>query len=211
MDRLPISKQTLQRLPLYLNYLKAAQQKDAVNISATTIADDLRLNQVQVRKDLAKVSTGGRPKLGYVKSELIRDIEAFLGYNDSNNAVLVGAGRLGGALLSYTGFKVYGLNIVSAFDIDENIIGSEIGGKKVFPMEKLGDLCQRLKIHIAIITVPCHAAQQVCDLLTGCGILAIWNFAPVHLEVPKDILVKQENLASSLAVLSGHLAERLNI
>lgn len=114
----PISKKTLARLPLYLGYLREQKGGDQPYISATTIADALGLNQVQVRKDLALISSGGKPKVGYRISELEADIERFLGYDNINSAVIVGAGHLGKALMSYVGFKQYGLEIIAAFDSD---------------------------------------------------------------------------------------------
>ena len=202
-----ISRQTLERLPAYLNYLKSLPSNEFVNVSATYIANAMGLNHVQVRKDLAQVSTKGRPKLGYVTSELIDDIKKFLGYNKLNDAVLVGVGKLGGALLAYTGFAEYGFNIVAGFDCDKNIIGTEISGKKILPMDKLKSLCSQKKIHLAIITVPESSAQNICDILIDCGITGILNFAPTHLNVPKNILVQHENLALCLAVLSKHLSK----
>jgi redox-sensing transcriptional repressor len=180
-----------------------------VNISATTIAEALGLNDVQVRKDLSSISSGGRPKIGYITENLIFDIEQFLGYDDADSAVIIGAGNLGHALLSYEGFSEYGLDIVAAFDTDEDIVGKVINDKQVLSTEKLKDLCSRLKIKIGIITVPFFAAQDVCDALVESGVLAIWNFAPVHLNVPENVLVKNENMACSLAVLSKHLREKL--
>lgn len=210
MSERGISKQALLRLPLYLSYLKSLPRQGGVNISATMIASALELNDVQVRKDLASVSKGGRPKLGYVVEDLIRDIESYLGYDSTNDAIIVGAGRLGGALLSYAGFKEYGLNIVGAFDIDDSKIGTEICGKVIQPLSKIKEFCETMEIRIAIITVPASEAQKVCQMLVDSGILAIWNFAPVHLKVPDGILVQQENMAASLAVLSAHLADVLN-
>lgn len=206
MENQSISKQTLKRLPIYLNYLKSYAQSGAENISATFIADSLGLNHVQVRKDLASVSSGGRPKTGYVTVDLMADIERFLGYDNTDSAVIVGYGKLGRALMSYEGFENYGLDIVAAFDKDEKVLE-----EKVFPISKLQDLCRRLKVRIGIITVPASAAQGVCNLLVESGILAIWNFAPVHLQVPEGILVQNENMASSLAVLSKHLSESFAI
>ena len=205
-----ISKQTLQRLPFYLGYLKTLDKVTIETVSATTIAEALNLNQVQVRKDLASVCSLGRPKVGYVTQELICEIEHFLGYDNAESAVIVGAGKLGKALLGYRGFEEYGLNIVAAFDTDEHIIDSDENGKKIFPMSKLKNLCGRMKIHIGIITVPAEYAQSVCDSLVDSGILAIWNFAPVHLTVPEHILVQNENMASSLAVLSKHLSQKFS-
>lgn len=205
-----ISSATLKRLPIYLNYLKSLPQDRPANISATALASALGLGEVQVRKDLASVCEGGKPKIGYIVEDLISSIEEFLGYKDTNDAVIVGAGKLGKALLDYTGFKNYGLNIVAAFDIDAALQGKTETGKSIFALDKFEDLCRRLKIKIGIITVPANCAQEVCDMMVKNGIKAIWNFAPTHLNVPDDILVHHENIAASLAVLSNHLTERLN-
>ena len=204
-----ISRATLKRLPTYLSYLKALPADATANISATALAAGLHMGEVQVRKDLALVSDGGRPKIGYNREHLIADIENFLGYGNSNDAVLIGAGKLGRALLGYGGFAEYGLNIVAAFDANDTLIGTTNGGKPIMHLSRLGEVCQRYKIKIGIITVPAEYAQGVCDLLIENGILAIWNFAPKHLNVPDGILVLNENMAASLALLCKHLNERM--
>lgn len=205
-----ISIATLKRLPNYLNYLKSLPEDSSVNISATMIANALKMGEVQVRKDLAAVSNSGKPKIGYVTVDLIDELEDFLGYKDTNNAVIIGAGRLGKALLEYDGFKNYGLNIVAAFDNSEKEVGVTALGKTVFPLSKFQNLCTRMNIKIGIITVPAQEAQSVCEIMIKNGILAIWNFAPTHLNVPANILVQSENMATSLSILSGHLAQNLN-
>ena len=204
-----ISRATLKRLPTYLSYLKALPSEASANISATALAAGLHMGEVQVRKDLALVSDGGRPKIGYNREHLIADIENFLGYGNSNDAVLIGAGKLGRALLGYGGFAEYGLNIVAAFDANDTLIGTTNGGKPIMHLSRLGEVCHRYKIKIGIITVPAEYAQGVCDLLIENGILAIWNFAPKHLNVPDGILVQNENMAASLALLCKHLNERM--
>jgi len=206
-----ISRQALHRMPYYLQYLKKLQKESVEVVAAPAIAESLNLNEVQVRKDFAAVSTAkGKPKSGFPVNELIGNMENLLGYHDVDSAVLVGAGSLGNALLSYKGFGSYGLDIVAAFDSDDDIIGKEICGKKVLPVDKLSEMCRRLNIHIGIIAVPESQAQTVCDQLVAGGVLAIWNFAPVHLSVPKNILVQNENMAASLAILSKHLKENLS-
>lgn len=207
MQQITISKAVLKRLPIYLTYLKS--QENLVNISATALATALNLGEVQVRKDLALVSDGGRPKIGYNRMKLIDDIEQFLGCDNTNDAVVIGAGGLGGALLGYTGFAEYGLNIVAAFDSNPDLVGKVKRGKKIYPVSELKQFCMERKILIGIITVPSEFAQSVCDTLIECGIRAIWNFAPVHLEVPEGVLVQRENMATSLAVLSKHLAVQI--
>lgn len=202
-----ISPQTLRRLPRYLNFLKSLPKDGAVNISATTIAEALGLNDVQVRKDLALVSSGGRPKIGYITEDLTKDIEHCLGCDDFDSAVLVGAGNLGRALLSYSGFANYGLHIVAAFDADESLAGKSVNGRQIFPVSKLENLCGRLKINLAVLAVPAGAAQEVCDELVRSGVKAILNFAPAELKVPENVLVLNEDIAYLLAVLSNKLKE----
>lgn len=208
MQQKEISKSVLKRLPVYLAYLKS-QTDGAANISATALATALSLGEVQVRKDLALVSDGGRPKIGYNKLSLIEDIEQFLGYDNTNDAVLIGAGGLGGALMGYTGFAEYGLNIVAAFDVNPAMQGKQKSGKPIYPLEQLKQFCKDNKILMGIITVPAEFAQGVCNTLIEYGILAIWNFAPTHLDVPDGILVQNENMATSLAVLSKHLSVQI--
>lgn len=210
MAQVKISKSVLKRLPAYLAYLKRLPADDEAYISATALAAALDMGEVQVRKDLAMVSDGGRPKVGYHRQSLIADMEEFLGYNNANNAVLVGAGKLGRALLGYGGFAEYGLNIVAAFDSDPNLAGSTESGKPILAMEQLPGVCRDRQILIGIITVPAAQAQSVCDQLIAHGIKAIWSFAPVHLDVPEGILVQYENMATSLAVLSKHLSTQIN-
>ena len=203
-----LSIQAVRRLPYYLKYLEKYDNTDY--ISSSKIAKKLELKEIQVRKDLALVSKGkGVPNKGFKIKDLRDGIEEALGYHNAKDAILIGVGNLGKALISYKGFDEYGLNIVAAFDNDEKLIGKEIKFKKVFPMGKLEDLTRRLKVHLAILTVPDEAAQEVADLLSKCGVLAIWNFTSVHIKVKKDILVKEENLASSLSELSNYLSGKI--
>ena len=208
MERTEISKSVLKRLPIYLSYLKSIPQGSQTYISATALANALSMGEVQVRKDLAMESDGGRPKVGYLLEGLKEDISRFLGYNNTTDAVLVGAGKLGQALLGYNGFEAYGLNILAAFDVDNF---PESGGEKkpILLMDKLEKFCRTHKILMGIITVPVAHAQEVCDRMIDCGIKAIWNFAPIHLDVPSHILVQNENMATSLALLSMHLQAQI--
>ena len=208
MQHKEISKSVLKRLPGYLAYLKSIPEGSSPNISATALANALGMGEVQVRKDLAMVSDGGRPKIGYLRERLIEDIEQFLGYDNTTDAVLIGAGKLGQALLDYRGFEAYGLNILAAFDINPQINCTDTG-KPIEHIDKLENFCRTHKVLMGIITVPAPHAQAVCDQLIACGIKAIWNFANVHLEVPANILVQNENMATSLAVLSMHLQAQI--
>ncbi len=200
-----ISKAMLERLPLYLRYLKNQSDPEEMMVSSTIIARALDLGDVQVRKDLGIVSGSGRPKIGYVKAELITQIEEYLGFGTVTKALIVGAGRLGRALLDFEGFGEFGLNVVAAFDADEAKCVKSETNKPIYPISKLSDFCKSEKPEIGIITVPESAAEEVCDLMIANGIKAVWNFTGARLRVPEGTVIRNENLASSLAVLSAYL------
>ena len=208
MEKKTISKSVLKRLPGYLAYLKSMPENSPTHISATALANALGMGEVQVRKDLAMVSDGGRPKIGYQRGSLIDDIEQFLGYDNTTDAVLIGAGKLGQALMGYKGFDEYGLNILAAFDAAPTRETTD-EGKPIYHIDKLEHFCRVNKVLMGIITVPAESAQSVADQLIAGGIKAIWNFAPTHLDVPRNILVQYENMATSLAVLSVHLQAQI--
>ena len=207
MNRYSISKATLGRLPLYLEYLKSLPTADGSTISATTIAKNLSLGDVQVRKDLAVVSGAGKPKVGYQRKKLIDDLESHLGYKKHTNAVLIGAGKLGRALLDYEGFEEFGVKIVAAFDCNDKALQIDKNSKSILPINQLERYCTENEVKLGIITVGQGSAQEVCDKLVESNIEAIWNFAPCSLKVPSSILLKQENLALSLAHLNNQISK----
>ena len=189
-----------------MHFLQEESSKGAKYISSTVIAQNISVSSVLVRKDLALVSSeAGRPRLGFEISRLIVDIEKFLGYDNLSDAIIVGAGGLGRAFLGYEGFKNNGLNIVAAFDISKKLIGTNVMGKEILPLSKLDEFVAEHKIRIGVITVPKTAAQEVLNKMVGAGIKAIWNFAPAPLRAPKDVVLKTEDLAASLAMLAGKL------
>ena len=203
MNGYSIPKATLGRLPQYLEYLKGLPEIHRT-ISATAIAKALSLGDVQVRKDLATVSGAGKPKIGYETDQLITDIESHLGYEQLTNAVLVGAGKLGRALLDYDGFENFGVTIIAGFDCNETVLKK--GAKNILPISDINAYCREHDVKLGIITVGGGSAQDVCDKLVESGIKAIWNFAPVTLKVPDGVLLKQENLALSLAYLNNQIS-----
>ena len=204
------SKNQLRRFPIYLSYLRERQTEGMEFISSPQIALSLNLSEEQVRKDLNLVSSrSGKPKVGRDIKLLIFDIEEFLGYRDSRKAVLVGAGHLGRALMAHEGFVSYGLDIVCAFDNDIYKTDCIFNGKNIYSIGDLEKKCHELNVHIGIITVPQKYAQEVCDRLVAVGIRGIWNFTSAVLEVPDNVIVQNENMASSLAILSNKLKEIL--
>lgn len=201
-----ISKATLGRLPIYLRYLKSIKSISQ-NISATQLAKALDLGEVQVRKDLASVSGKGKPKIGYEAEELICQLESCLGQKDTCQVILVGAGKLGQALLNCDGFKEYGIEIIAAFNINGSLHYSE-SGKPIYPLSELQSFCFMNDIKIGIITAPENAAQEICDLMLKCNISAIWSFARCKLTVPENVVLLQENLELSLAHLHNKIIWR---
>lgn len=205
MEKSAVSKATLGRLPQYLNYLKNLPVGAGEYVSATTVAKALSLGEVLVRKDLASVSSAGKPKVGYVIKDLIKILEECLGYNRLTSAVLVGAGKLGRALLEYDGFQEYGVKITAGFDSNTETLFFGKKKMQILPMSGFEEYCKKENIKIGIITVGSGSAQQVCDEMIKSGIKAIWNFAPCKLDLPDGILLKQENLALSLAFLNSQI------
>ena len=199
MEPNKFSKKFLKRLPVYLDYLSSLPE-DVENISATTMAKSLELGDVQVRKDLARISSSGRQKVGRPRKQLIEEIESFLDFATKTGAVVVGVGNLGQALLEYSGFSDFGMNVMAGFD--KQPAGKYTRtGKSIYAMNRLRSFCRAHEVSIGIITVPAESAQDVCDHLVDCGIKAIWNFAPIQLTVPAHVEVLNENLAVSLTSL----------
>jgi redox-sensing transcriptional repressor len=200
------SNNQLGRYPIYLKYFRELLGEGCEFVSSPKVAAKLGYSEEQVRKDLQAVSLeSGRPKKGRSVKQLVEDLESFLGYHDAASAVLIGVGHLGGALLNFPAFSEMGLEIIAGFDSNPSLIGKTVGGKMIFDVERLPELMGQLQANIAILTVPSAYAQQVADLAISSGAKAIWNFAPVQLDVKEGVVVENVNLASSLAVLSHRL------
>ena len=201
-----LNKNQLNRMPLYLEMLKKYKKDGLFFVNCQTLADDLGLNQEQVKKDIAAVSTtSGIPNKGRDIYLLIRDLEQVLGYDDIHNAVLIGVGSLGKALLKYDGFKEFSLKIVGAFDNDEAKTNQIINNVRVNNINDFSKVFKNLNAKIGIICVDKEHAQSVCDLLVNNGVQAIWNFVPIKLNCDENVIVSNTNMAANLAVLSHQL------
>jgi redox-sensing transcriptional repressor len=200
---------TIKRFPSYIRLIKQYKENGLKSVSATTLANDLRLNPIQVRKDLAFSGIEGKPKVGFSIDELQFALIESLGWNNSTDAILIGAGNLGSALVGYKGFENYGLKIVAAFDKKEEVIGKAIGELSVKPLTALEEYILLNGISIAILTVPASQAQTCAELLVKCGIQAIWSFVPKDLCLPENIAVQRTDLATQFAVLSAKLRSNI--
>ena len=195
---------TLQRMPVYLNYLKSMEE-GVKFVSSGHIAESLGLGEVLVRKDLAFTSAVGRPRVGYVTEELISAIEDVLCFNGKRHAVIVGYGALGKAILGYGGFGYYGIEIVAAFDSNTEKADTTAFGKPVYHISKAKEEIKRLGASLAIICTPAQSAQEVANLLIESGIKAILSFAPTTLRTPEGVEVRQIDVAANLAILSSSI------
>ncbi|MBL1211731.1 MAG: redox-sensing transcriptional repressor Rex [Ignavibacteriae bacterium] len=200
---------TIRRLPKYIHMLKRLKIENVLYVSATTIAHELKIEPILVRKDLSITGIIGKPKVGFEVEELIASITQFLNWNNTEDAFIIGVGALGEAILGYSGFKDYGLNIIAGFDIDKKKIGKKIFGVEILPLDSLEDLIKRMHINIGVLTVPASESQEICDSMVSSGIKAIWNFSPIALQVPDEVILENVHLSQSLAVLTHKLAKKL--
>jgi len=190
-----IPDKVINRLSLY-HFILEDLRGDEKYISSKKIADLLKIDNSLVRKDLKFLDFHdlGKSRVGYEVQKLKKAIEEKLGFKQVIDVFIVGAGNLGLALAKYKSFKDYGLNIVAMFDVNPRKIGTNLSGKDVFSLTKIGNLSSRLNVNFAILTVPKEVANATANYLAGAGIKNIWNFTPCILDVPKDIKVWNENL-----------------
>ena len=201
-----ISKNLVYRLPIYLTISRRLLDEGAKYITAPQISDITGINVETVKKDLSQIcKTPGNPKLGRDAAVMVDEILEFGVYTSITNAVIIGVGHLGRALLNYTGFGEWGLHIAAGFDRDQELVGTSIEGKKIYDIDDLSRIIEETGAEIAIITVPKEYAQQLVDFAIAAGIRAIWNFAPTHINVPDGVILQNENMASSLSLLNYNL------
>ncbi len=200
--KLSASIPTIRRLPSYLQVVKRYKSEGFTVISGTVIAEELELEAIQVRKDLAVTGIVGKPRVGYPVVELISAIEKFLNWDRGCRAIVIGAGNLGSALMGYQELKDHGLTLIAAFDMSIDRIGPRDNAPTVYPMNEMPDIVAKKEAKLAILTVPAKVAQEVSDNLVAAGIRRIWNFTNVRLRVPEGVLVMQEDLSSGYAVLT---------
>ena len=198
----PFPLPTIRRYPIYLRCIREMTAAGELHISSAVVAEKLGLDPVLTRKDLAMAGVPGKPRRGYPAKKLQDALNHALGWDNTTDAVLIGAGSLGNALLGYSGFEEQNLSIIVAFDSNPGLLGLALHGVKVRPMEDLPRFVKRMKIRLGILTVPNAAAQSCADQLVAAGIRGIWNFSSVQLEVPQGIVVQNVDLAQSLAILS---------
>ncbi len=200
-----ISMAVIRRLPKYHRYLRELLAKDINRISSKELSEIIGFTASQIRQDFNNFGGFGQQGYGYNVEDLYTEISKILGVDGSYNSVLIGAGHLGQALAKYEGFSDYGFNLVGIFDIDTEIIGTKIQSVEVMPMDNMVEFVSENDVDIAYMCVNASSAQEITDMLVGAGVRAIWNFAPVDLDVPEHVSVENVHLIDHLMTLSYFL------
>ena len=202
-----ISQAAIERLALYLRFLRSVQEEGMQIISSEDMGKRLEITPVQIRKDLASFGQFGMKGIGYYTTELVSQIENILGLHNHWNMAIIGVGHLGGALANYKNFATNGFKLMALFDKDFRIIGSTVNGVKISDIKNLKSVITNRAIHIGVITVPAIEAQNVANQLVEAGVRGIWNFAPTKILVPPEIHLVNEDLAMDLSTLSYHISK----
>ncbi|MEP6757316.1 MAG: redox-sensing transcriptional repressor Rex [Chthonomonadales bacterium] len=197
---------TLERLATYLRYLIDLEHDKVSTISSGEVEEQTGVNAAQFRKDLSYFGEFGKPGVGYDVAELQSRITKILKIDQAQPVILVGAGNLGSALVGYPGLQEHQFNVVAVFDNNVAKIGRKLWNLEILDLDLLAEVNKTAKARIAILAVPRGAAQTVTDTLIGAGVVAILNFAPTSLKVPKNVFVRNVSFLQELAVLSYHLS-----
>ncbi|MCR4686844.1 MAG: redox-sensing transcriptional repressor Rex [Lachnospiraceae bacterium] len=202
MEANGISQAVISRLPRYYRYLGDLKDEGIERISSHDLSVRMNVTASQIRQDFNQFGGFGQQGYGYNVEYLYDEIAKILGLNKKHNLVIIGAGHLGQALANYMNFERRGFFTKGLFDKDASIEGQEVRGLKIYSMDKLEEFIKENDIDIAVLTLPKQGALEVSKTLTACGIKAIWNFAHVDLELPKDVVVENVHLSDSLMKLS---------
>ncbi len=182
-------------------------QQEPKTCTLARIAKALDIDATQVRKDFAAIGLLGTGRGGFDVCEVCRTIRTTLGFDQRYEAVLIGTGYLGSALLAYSGFAGYGLHIVAAFDSDQRKVGSKIAGHTIKSTMLMKSYIQTRKIRLVILTTPVEVSQELTDRLVSAGVEVIWNFTPTRLTVPEGVLVRNEHISIGLSEITYHLRQ----
>ena len=205
MEEKCISKAVIKRLPRYYRYLGELIEEGVERISSNELSAKMRVTASQIRQDLNNFGGFGQQGYGYNVPYLYEEIGKILGLDKTHHMIIIGAGNLGQALANYVKFEKRGFKIVGIFDVNPVLKGISIRGNDIRVMEELPQFLKEEKLEIATLTLPKNNAAEAADLLVKNGIKAIWNFAHLDLNVPKDVIVENVHLSESLMRLSYNL------
>lgn len=195
----------MPRLSQYLRKLQEVQSRGTTTISSRLMADEVGSNPAQIRKDLSYFGEFGIRGVGYDVDRLITELKKCLGLNRSWNVIIIGSGKLGTALALYRGFQKQGFNLIGMFDADAKVIGKDRGAGPVLPITGLEKFLSENKVHIAVVTTPSAAAQEVIDRVVAAGVPSVLNFAPIRAASDQPVILRQVDLSTELMTLSFYL------
>ena len=200
-----VPQPTIERLSAYLQCVRELRAQNRETASSAAIARRTGINAAQLRKDLSYFGEFGTPGLGYDLHALEGQLTRIMGLDEERDVLLVGAGNLGRALSSYTGFGKRGFRIVAAFDLDAAKVGIPLGDIPVYHAQELSKRNAKLGAQVGLVAVPSGAAQEAVDALVAAGVRAILNFAPTTIGVRPGITVRNVDLTSQMEILSFYL------
>lgn len=195
----------MPRLSQYLRKLQEIQSRGTTTVSSRQLADEVGTNPAQIRKDLSYFGEFGIRGVGYDVDRLITELKKCLGLNRSWNVIIIGSGKLGTALALYRGFERQGFNLIGMFDADQSVVGKDRGAGPVLAITELKDFLREHEVHIAIVTTPSAAAQDVIDQVVDAGVPSVLNFAPIRAASAKPVILRQVDLSTELMTLSFYL------
>lgn len=207
MNRAILPEPTIRRLPWYLSYVRMLDNLHVDYVSSTQISKELNVQSSQIAKDLSFLNVKGKTRIGYEVKSLVTELEDFLGFSRHHDAVVIGTGSLGTALMQDHGLEHYGLNIVAGFDVRPEVIGQKLGGLPVYDINDLPAWQKKHHVSIAILTVPVDHAQETADRVIASGMTAIWNFTPYRIKAPQDIVIANTSIYAHLAIIYNRMQQ----
>lgn len=207
-NRTILPEPTIRRLPWYLSYVRMLDNQNVSYVSSTQISKELNVQSSQIAKDLSFLNIRGKTRIGYEVKSLVTELEDFLGFDKQHNAVVIGTGSLGTALIQDHGLEHYGLNIVAGFDVRGDVIGQRLGDVPIYNINQLADWQREHRVSIAILTVPVEKAQEVADLAVSSGMTALWNFTPYRIKTPDGVAIANTSIYAHLAIIYNRMQDQ---
>ncbi len=207
-NRTILPEPTIRRLPWYLSYVRMLDNQNVSYVSSTQISKELNVQSSQIAKDLSFLNIRGKTRIGYEVKSLVTELEDFLGFDKQHNAVVIGTGSLGTALIQDHGLEHYGLNIVAGFDVRGDVIGQRLGDVPIYNINQLADWQREHRVSIAILTVPVEKAQEVADLAVSSGMTALWNFTPYRIKTPEGVAIANTSIYAHLAIIYNRMQDQ---
>lgn len=204
-----ISVAVIKRLPRYYRYLSDLLKLGIMRISSKELSSRMGITASQIRQDLNCFGGFGQQGYGYNVESLYKEIGNILGVNDMFNVIIIGAGNMGQALANYTNFEKRGFRLIGIFDVNPSLAGKKIRGIEIMHLDSIDQFIKDNQVDIGILCVPYEHTPAVADRVARLGVKGLWNFSPMDLQIPYDVIIENVHLSDSLMVLGYRLSEKL--